>query len=167
MQMHYNERMQSILSNPTWIAIIILSVISIILLVLVIIMYLKLRKFLVGIDSKHIGDSLTSVSSDLQDLQSFKKDLELYLTTVEKRLKKSVQSVHTVRFNPFKGNGGGSNQSFATAFLTEEGDGVIVSSLYSRENVSVYSKPLKSHSSEYELSDEEREALAKAKENLN
>ena len=158
--------MQSIISNPTWIAIIILSVVSVILLILVIVMYLKLKKFLVGIDSKHIGDSLTSVSSDLDDLQAFKKDLELYLTTVEKRLKKSVQSVHTVRFNPFKGNGGGGNQSFATAFLTEEGDGVVVSSLYSRENVSVYSKPVKGHKSEYELSDEEREALEKAKENL-
>lgn len=158
--------MQSILSNPTLLAIIILSLVCIVLLILVIIMHIKLKRFLVGIDSKHIGDSLTSVSSDLQDLQAFKKDLESYLTTVEKRLKKSVQSVHTVRFNPFKGNGGGGNQSFATAFLTEEGDGVVVSSLYSRENVSVYSKPINKHRSEYELSDEEREAIGKAKENL-
>ena len=158
--------MQFIISNPTWIAIIILSAISIVLLVLVIVMYLKLKKFLVGIDSKHIGDSLSSVSADLSDLQTFKSELESYLSTVEKRLKKSVQSVHTVRFNPFKGNGGGGNQSFATAFLTEDGDGVVVSSLYSREHVSVFSKPVKGHASEYELSDEEREALVKAKEGL-
>ena len=158
--------MQSILFNPTWVAIIILSVVSVVLLILVIVMHLKLRKFLVGIDSKHIGDSLTSVSSDLNDLQNFKKELELYLTTVEKRLKKSVQSIHTVRFNPFKGTGGGGNQSFATAFLTEEGDGVVVSSLYSRENVSVYSKPIQNNTSSYELSEEEREAIEKAKEAL-
>ncbi len=158
--------MQSIISNPTWIAIIILSVISLILLILVVVMYMKLKKFLVGVDSHHIGDSLTSVSADLGDLQSFKKELESYLGTVEKRLKKSVQSVHTVRFNPFKGTGGGGNQSFATAFLTEDGDGVVVSSLYSRDNVSVYSKPIKGHASEYELSDEEREAIEKAKEGL-
>ncbi|HTK33288.1 MAG TPA: DUF4446 family protein, partial [Candidatus Paceibacterota bacterium] len=113
--------MQSILSNPAWIAIIILSFITIVLLVLVVMMYLKLKKFLVGVDSNHIGDSLTSVSADLGELKSFKTELEGYLATVEKRLKKSVQSVHTVRFNPFKGNGGGGNQSFATAFLTEEG----------------------------------------------
>jgi hypothetical protein len=158
--------MQSILSNPAWIAIIILSFITIVLLVLVVMMYLKLKKFLVGVDSNHIGDSLTSVSADLGELKSFKTELEGYLATVEKRLKKSVQSVHTVRFNPFKGNGGGGNQSFATAFLTEEGNGVVVSSLYSREHVSVFSKPVKGHGSEYELSDEEREALEKAKENL-
>ena len=158
--------MQSILSNPTWIAIIILAIISIVLLIVIIMMHLKLKKFLVGVDSNHIGDSLTSVSSDLGELQSFKKELESYLSTVEKRLKKSVQSVHTVRFNPFKGNGAGGNQSFATAFLTEDGDGAIVSSLYSREHVSIFSKPVKNFSSEYELSDEEREALEKAKEGL-
>ena len=158
--------MQSILSSPTWVAIIILSIVSVILLVLVVMMHLKLKKFLIGIDSKHIGDSLDFVSTNINELQTFKNELESYLSTVEKRLKKSVQSVHTVRFNPFKGNGGGGNQSFATAFLTEDGDGVIVSSLYSRENVSVYSKPVKGHASEYELSDEECEALEKAKENL-
>jgi len=130
-------------------------------------MSMKLKKFLVGIDSKHIGDSLAFVSTNINDLQAFKAELESYLSTVERRLKKSVQSVHTVRFNPFKGTGGGGNQSFATAFLNEDGDGVVVSSLYSRENVSVYSKPVKGHRSEYELSDEEREALEKAKEGLN
>jgi hypothetical protein len=158
--------MQSILSNLLWIAIIILAVISITLLILLIMMHLKLKKFLVDVDAHHIGDSLTSVSSNLNELQAFKTELESYLATVEKRLKKSVQSVHTVRFNPFKGNGGGGNQSFATAFLTEDGDGVVVSSLYSREHVSVFSKPIKGHASEFELSDEEREALEKAKEGL-
>ncbi len=123
-------------------------------------MSMKLRRFLVGIDSKHIGDSLTTVSGDLKDLQAFRKELEEYLTTVEKRLKKCVQSVNTVRFNPFKGTGGGGNQSFATSFLNEEGDGVVISSLYSRDHVSVFSKPVKKLKSEFELSQEEKDAIA-------
>jgi len=122
-------------------------------------MYVKLRRFLVGIDSKNIGDSLNFVSGNLKDLQNFRKELEEYLTTVEKRLKKSVQSVNTVRFNPFKGIGGGGNQSFSTAFLNEEGDGVVISSLYSRDHVSVFSKPIKKMKSEYELTEEEKEAV--------
>jgi hypothetical protein len=162
----YNRPMQSILSNPLWLAIIALAVISIALLVVVIVMYMKIKKFLVGFDSKNVSDSLSFVSGNLSDLQTFRKELEEYLATVEKRLKKSVQSVHTVRFNPFKGNGGGGNQSFATAFLNEHGDGVVVSSLYSREHVSVFSKPVKKHGSDYELSEEEREAVEKAKEGL-
>jgi len=129
-------------------------------------MYTKLRTFLVGIDSKHIGDSLTHVKGSLEELQRFRAELEIYLAQVESRVKKSVQSVHTVRFNPFKGTGGGGNQSFATAFLNEEGDGVLISSLYSREHVSIFSKPLKKSSSEHELSEEEAEALEGAKKGL-
>jgi hypothetical protein len=88
--------------------------------------------------------------------------MQEYLLTVEKRLKKSVQAVNTVRFNPFKGTGSGSNQSFSTAFLNEERNGVVISSLYSREHISVYSKPVVAGKSEYELSDEEKESLDKA-----
>jgi hypothetical protein len=148
-----------LISNPLLLAVVILGVVCIIQIVLVVIMYIKLRKFLVGIDSKHIGDSLTSVSSDLKDMKDFREDLEKYLTTVEKRLKKSVQSVNTVRFNPFKGTGGGGNQSFSTAFLNEEGDGVVISSLYSRDHVSVFSKPVKKLKSEFELSEEEKMSI--------
>ena len=140
-----------IISNPLLLSVIILGIVTVALLVLVIIMHVKLRRFLVGIDSKHIGDSLTSVSEDLKNLQIFRKELEEYLTTVEKRLKKSIQTVKTVRFNPFKGTGGGGNQSFATSFLNEEGDGVVISSLYSRDHVSIFSKPVKKLKSEFEL----------------
>ena len=152
--------------DPVVIGLIILSIILIITLGFVTYMYIKLRRFLIGINSDHIGDSLTHVSRNLEDLQAFRKNLETYLDNVERRLKKSVQSVHTVRFNPFKGTGGGGNQSFSTAFLNEEGDGVIISSLYSREHVSVFSKPVNKHSSEFELSEEERESLDEAVKKL-
>lgn len=125
-----------------------------------------MRRFIVGLDAHHIGDSLTSVSSDLKELQTFRGEIEKYLTDVERRLKKSVQSVHTVRFNPFKGTGGGSNQSFATTLLTEDGDGVIISSLYARDHVSVFGKPVKGHESVHELSEEEQESLEAAKKQL-
>lgn len=158
--------MQSFLSNPLGIAIIVLSIVVIILIVMVVIMHMRMRRFLVGIDSDTIKDSLSFVSNGLNDLQGFRGEMESYLKSVESRLRKSVQSVHTVRFNPFKGTGGGGNQSFATAFLNEEGDGVIVSSLYARDHVSVFAKPVKKNSSEHELSEEENEALENAVVNL-
>lgn len=153
-------------TNPLFLGFIILSIATLILLGLVIWMYLKLRRFLVDVDAHHIGDSLQSVSGDLKDLQSFRAEMEKYLTNVEKRLRKSVQSVHTVRFNPFKGTGGGSNQSFATTLLTEDGDGVIISSLYARDHVSVFGKPVSKHESSFELSEEERESLDNAVKGL-
>ena len=66
-----------------------------------------------------------------------------------------------MRFNPFPDQG--SNQSFAIGMLNEEGDGVVFSSLYSRDRMSVFAKPIKNNKSEYELSDEERKVLDRAK----
>jgi hypothetical protein len=153
-------------ANPLVVAVTILSVISIVLLVIVVRMHLTMRRFLIDIDGESIKDTLGFVGSGLKDLEKFRTEMETYLSSVEKRLKKSVQSVHTVRFNPFHGQGAGGNQSFATAFLSEEGDGVIVSSLYSRDHVSVFAKPVKNHSTEHELSGEEAEALTSAKKKL-
>ncbi len=157
----YNVPMQFFTTNFLPIGFVLLSIATLVLLGLIIHMYLKMKRFLVGINSDHIGDSLSHVSNELVDLKKFRTELEIYIAELEKRVRKSVQSVHTVRFNPFKGTGGG-NQSFSTAFLNEEGDGVIISSLYSREHVSIFSKPVKKHGSEYELSDEEEESLKEA-----
>jgi len=153
-------------TDPLLLGFIILCGATLILLGVVISLYIKMRRFLITMNAHNIADSLSHVRNNLKDLQGFKTEMEDYLTTVEKRLRKSVQSVHTVRFNPFKGTGGGGNQSFATAFLAEDGSGVVISSLYSRDHVSVFSKPVKNHISEHELSEEELEALETAKKNL-
>lgn len=149
--------------DTTTISFILLIIVILILIGFIVHLNNKLKKFLIGSSSRNLDESITSMNNSIKDLEDFRIELEKYLTTVEKRMKKSVQAVQTVRFNPFKGNGSGGNQSFATAFLNEENNGVVISSLYSREHVSVYSKPIKNGSSEYELSDEEKEAISEAK----
>jgi len=153
--------------DPTTITFGILILVILILIVMILQLGSKLKKFLVGNKVENISESITSMNSSIKDLENFKTELEEYLLTVEKRLKKSVQAVHTVRFNPFKGTtGSGGNQSFATAFLNEHGDGVVLSSLYSREHVSIFSKPVVKGQSEFELSEEERDAIKVALANV-
>jgi hypothetical protein len=89
--------------------------------------------------------------------------MEGYLHIVEERLKKSIRGVETVRFNPFKGTGDGGNQSFATALIDEEGNGVVISSIFARDRTSIFSKPIYKYVSSHELSEEELEAITKAK----
>ena len=148
------------------ISFIILSALVLALTGYVVFLHTKLKKFLADKNAESIGDSMVSLASRADTLEKFRSNLEEYLVSVERRLKKSVQAVHTVRFNPFKASGGGGNQSFATAFIDESGDGVVISSLYSRDNVSIFGKPVKNHASEYELSNEEKEAIKMAKEKL-
>src|SRR4051812_25632874 len=110
--------------DTTTIILIILALIIIVLAWMLWTLNQKLNKFLIGSNAENLSDSLSMIDSSIMGLESFKKEIEGYLTTVEARLKKSTQAIHTVRFNPFKGTtGSGGNQSFATAFLNEHGDG--------------------------------------------
>ena len=148
--------------DPLVISFITLTVAIFVLIAIVIHLHLKLKKFLVGSKVDNLNDIISNMNKTLKEFEIFKTELETYLTTVEKRVRKSAQAIYTVRFNPFKGTGEGGNQSFATAFLNENRDGVIVSSLYSREHVSIFSKPIKKGFSEYELSEEEKTAVTEA-----
>lgn len=158
--------MQDLLSNPLLVVLIAMVVVNIVFLAIIAHMHMRLKKFLIGFDSKSVSDSLTFVGSGLRNLEGFREEMEKYLLGVEKRLKKSVQSVHTVRFNPYHGTGDGGNQSFATALLNEDGSGVVISSLHSRDHTRVFSKPIVNFKSEFELSEEEKDALERAKSDI-
>jgi hypothetical protein len=137
--------------------------IAVISLIISIVTHFNTKKVLRGA-SKDLGASVTQLVTDMKGFDVFRKDIEKYLCAVESRLKTSLRGMHTIRFNPFQGDGSGGFQSFATAFLNEEGTGVIISSLHARDRMSVYAKPIVKFVSEFELTEEEQEALSKAKE---
>lgn len=141
------------------------GVVILLLLFWVIRLEMKLKKLLKG-RSGTIDDTLDALKKDTDYLKKYSEGATEKLAVIDKKLKKTISGSETVRFNPFKGDGSGSNQSFATAFVNSEGDGVILSSIYSRDHISVFSKPVKNMSSEYELTAEERTALQKAKESI-
>lgn len=124
---------------------------------------IKFRRLL-GKGNASLGGAISEIRKEMSANAKYRDSSEKYLESVERRLRKSITGVETIRFNPFKGNGSGGNQSFSTAFVNEEGDGVVISSLYSREHVSIFAKPIKKSSSEYEMTGEEKESLQKAKD---
>jgi len=141
------------------------ALIIIILFIWVIWLQNKLGKLLIG-KSKNLDDSLETLAKEITDLKKFRTQAEETFKTNDARLKKTVSGVETIRFNPFKGDGSGGNQSFATAFITEEKNGVIISSMYSRDHISIFSKPIKNLISEYELTAEEKEVMNKADDTI-
>lgn len=146
--------------DATTVIILILALAILVLAWMVFKLHGKLQKFLLGSTTENLPESLALLNSSVKGLEHFKSEVETYLAAVEGRLRRSTQAIHTVRFNPFKGTtGSGGSQSFATAFLDEQKNGVIISSLYAREHVSIFAKPVVKGVSEYELSHEEREAL--------
>jgi len=122
----------------------------------------KVAKLLAGGLGKNLPEALAALKKQAEEQETFKKEIVTYLKAAEQRILRSTQAVGLVRFNPFRDSGNG-GQSFAAAFIDEKGNGLIISSLYVRDSVSVYAKPLELFKSTFELTAEETEAVEKAK----
>jgi hypothetical protein len=72
-----------------------------------------------------------------------------------------VQHVGLLRYNPFSHTG--SDQSFVLALADHDGNGAVVNSLHAREGTRIYAKPLAAWQSIYTLTEEEQEAIGKAR----
>jgi hypothetical protein len=107
-----------------------------------------------------LESAVVSAVRQLDELGRRVDGLQGRLPVVEDQGKRAVQRVGVVRFNPFEDTGG--NQSFALALLDSKNDGIVVSSLHSRQNTRLYLKAIVGGRSETALSDEEAEALRKA-----
>ncbi|MBI2474759.1 MAG: DUF4446 family protein [Candidatus Taylorbacteria bacterium] len=139
-----------------------LSLVCFLLAMTVITQQVKLRRILKGKTGGDLEDSFKAIEKEYQEMRKFRHSINQYLETVEKRLNRSIQAVSTLRFNPWKGSGEGGNQSFATAFVSEKGDGLVLSSLSVRDRISVFAKPLEKGKTSYELSNEEKTVMEKA-----
>ncbi len=75
--------------------------------------------------------------------------------------KTNMQKQALIRFNPYEDTGG--DQSFILALLDGENNGVVISSLHSRESTRVYAKPVvKGTATSHKFSKEEKEVVEKA-----
>jgi len=120
----------------------------------------RLKRFFLGKKGKDLEDTIINLQEEISELKKAKENAEKNIKEINLKLKKSIRGLETIRFNPFPDQG--SNQSFAIGMLNEDGDGVVLSSLYSRERMSIFAKPIKSGKSEYELTEEEASAIKKA-----
>ena len=80
---------------------------------------------------------------------------------LEKVAQSETPRIGFLRYNAF--DDVGSDQSYALALLTRDGDGVVLSSIYSREETRTYGKAVQKFQTPQEASAEERSAIAKAK----
>ncbi|OHA85321.1 MAG: hypothetical protein A2408_01145 [Candidatus Yonathbacteria bacterium RIFOXYC1_FULL_52_10] len=138
-----------------------LALITIILFGWVIILERRMRRLLVGKNAQTLEDTIITIRDGIYALSHAHKESKTRIEDLDRRVKRSMQGVETVRFNAF--GDAGSKQSFAIGILNEEGDGVVLSSLYARDRMSIFAKPIKAHASEHELTEEERSAIERAR----
>lgn len=91
-----------------------------------------------------------------------KKNSEIisYCKAIDENIKRCSQKVGLVRYNAFKDTG--SDLSFALAILDDFNNGVVLNGIYARDCSNIYAKPIENGESKYVLSNEEKEAIYKA-----
>ena len=121
----------------------------------------KYNKFMNGSSGESIEDVLNDCIDKANGIVEKNKDIEYQLNTIRRNMYYCVQKVGVIRYNAF--DNVGSDLSFSIALLNNNDDGLVLSSLYSRDNSSTYAKPVISGKSKYALSAEEIKAIDMAR----
>ncbi len=137
--------------------------VNILLALWIIRLEIKIRGVGIMKDGKGLKSKFIAIENKLDGLRQFEEKTKDDFKMMENKARNNIQDIEIIRFNPFKNDGVGGDQSFAIAFLNKKGNGVIMSSLYARDKVSVFAKPVENWQSKYELSEEEKEVLEKTK----
>jgi hypothetical protein len=138
----------------------IISGVVIIILLWILMIEIRLKKIFSGTNARNLEEMIVIVGKKINQLEQTQAEINNHLTKIDDRLNKSIRNIETIRFNPFID--AGSNQSFAIAFMNDEGNGVVMSSLYARDRMSIFAKSIVNGKSSFELSNEEKEVLEKA-----
>ena len=157
------EQINAILAANLGAAVIGLAVLVLVLLVMLISVKGKLNTLQKKYDFFTQGESTdidTLLTNTLVELRKAKEDLAA-LTEKHKALREQVkgclQTVKLERYDAFDAMGG--KMSYSLLLSDENKNGVILTSVYGRDESRCYAKDLKEGKSEYTLAEEEKELL--------
>ncbi|HEY2491530.1 MAG TPA: DUF4446 family protein [Paenibacillus sp.] len=144
-------------------------IIVLFLLVTTMIQSSKLSKMRHRYDAMMSGNGIDNLESLLIDLKVQLDSLEDEQSSQQKTLKGLSTQLRAVkgnlavkRYNAFGERG--NDLSFSIAIIDDNADGVVLTSIYNRENSYIYSKPLQAGESLISLSEEEKEVITLARQ---
>lgn len=143
-----------------------LCILALVLMLVVLIRQTRLlrryRLLLNGESGRDLESILLGQGNDLENLKQALTNLDRRVDTMATEALNHVQRTGIVRFNAFPDTG--SDLSFAIAMLDAHDNGFVLSSLYGRNESRIYAKPIRAGASTYTLTDEEKQALAMARD---
>lgn len=149
--------------NNLWLLLIANFLLTLEVLFLFIATHKKLERYrylFKGNEDRDLESVLINLSESSHLLRDDLNKLEERVAGNQVREEMHLQNWALIRFKAFQNTG--SDQSFALALLDAVGDGVVLSSLFGREESRVYCKPVERGQSIYPLTDEEKEAIRTA-----
>jgi hypothetical protein len=121
----------------------------------------KLKKtFFAGKNALSLESVIYSLRQELENSRAQEEALGKALMELKNKTAFAIQRVGLIRFNPF--NDGGGNFSFTLALLDDYNSGVIITSMYGREQNRIYTKKVEQGKCDVKLTEEEEQAMQKA-----
>jgi hypothetical protein len=152
-------------TNVVFIITCLLSCISLIIAIIAIVITYKSKKHVqllcTGKDGAQLEDIIIHNNEKIAEFDTEIQELFAISNEINKHAHKSIHRVGLIRFNPFQDYSG--NQSFALALLNSANDGIVISSIHTREGTRIYTKEIKKGEPiKNELTHEEKEAITLA-----
>jgi hypothetical protein len=122
-----------------------------------------LKELAKGVTKKDLVSLLKQISDSLHTASDRIQTIEQSIVEINQSNKSHFQKQGFVRFNPFSDTGG--DQSFCLCLLDQENNGIVITSLHSRDATRLYAKEIHADSiKREEFSDEEWKSFEAAKQ---
>ncbi len=118
---------------------------------------LRLKKLTRGVDNTNLEELVSSYMDRVDRATEETEQIKKLYADIHEKVDRCLQNVSVIRFKAF--DNVGSDLSFSIAMLDNNKDGVVITSIYGRDESTTYAKPIDKGISRYELSAEEDTAL--------
>jgi hypothetical protein len=117
----------------------------------------RISKFTTGSDAASLEEVMAKRFSEIRQIVKNEKQQNHEIDAINDKFLTTFCKIGLVKYDAFKEMSG--KLSFSLALLTENHDGIIITSMHSREGCFTYCKEVANEESYYILSEEERLAL--------
>lgn len=111
-----------------------------------------------GVSKKDLREIFDDISKNIKTMNKDISQLENHTQTLETAAQEHLQKYGLLRFNPFGDTGG--DQSFCICLLDQKDNGIVITSLHSRDQTRIYAKPItQGKATGFNLSAEEEQTV--------
>ena len=164
--MENTEIMKFIINNLSYV-VATLGILMIVMYLLMINLFYNLnymkkryKKMMTGVDGANLERLIIGCVDDAKAVSEENQEIKRNIEDIRALLQQAITKVAVVRFRDFEDMG--SDLSYAVAMLDSDNNGVIMSSIFGREDSRSYVKPITAGKSSYPMTDEEEDALKQA-----
>lgn len=115
-------------------------------------------------NGNNLEEMMKNYIKKVKEVETKNEEIISFCKVLDENMKKCTQKIGIVRYNAFKDTG--SDLSFSLAILDDYNNGVVLNGIYARDSSNIYAKPIENGESKYVLSNEEKEAINRAINNI-